>query len=162
ARPSGSPQTAKRSPRFAGPPKRITPVGSTVHSRARQRAPVTRPRRSLAPPNPIAAGTTATRRFANSSTWTRAPPRSGRRPPVGAGGRITDRVTLPTPGPYRVVIDAYPQTSGPQPNFQLFSTVTAGGPYEPQPLPPLRTTERVDGYTFTVHGRPHLRAIRPA
>ena len=43
-------------------------------------------------------------------------------PPVGPNGRIVDRVTFPSPGPYRVVIDVYPQPTGPasQTNFQLF------------------------------------------
>ena len=30
-------------------------------------------------------------------------------PPIGADGRITEEITLPTPGRYRVVIDAYPK-----------------------------------------------------
>ena len=39
-------------------------------------------------------------------------------PPVGPNGLISDTITFPKPGPYRVVIDAYPKTSGPVPNFQ--------------------------------------------
>jgi hypothetical protein len=85
-----------------------------------------------------------------------------RHPPVGANGRIADTVTFPKPGPYRVVIDAYPQTTGPQPNFQLFSTITVAGSYKPQPLPPFRASETVDGYRVTLHGTPHLKAIVPA
>ena len=29
-------------------------------------------------------------------------------------------LTFAKPGPYRVVVDAYPNTTGPQRNFQLF------------------------------------------
>jgi hypothetical protein len=85
-----------------------------------------------------------------------------RHPPVGADGRITDRIAFPAPGPYRVVIDVYPQTTGPQTNFQLFTTLRVRGAYTPQPLPPLRTRETIGGYTFALHGHPNLRAVEPA
>jgi hypothetical protein len=84
-----------------------------------------------------------------------------RHPPVAADGTFTDDIAFPAPGPYRVVVDAYP-ASGPQTNFQLFSSVTIGGAYAPQPLPPLKTTQVVDGYRITLHGAPQLRAIEPA
>jgi len=83
-------------------------------------------------------------------------------PPVGPGGRLAQTITFPSPGAYRVVIDAYPQTSGPQPNFQLFSTIRVAGEYTPQPLPPFRASETVDGYRLTLRGTPHLKAIVPA
>jgi hypothetical protein len=67
-----------------------------------------------------------------------------------------------SPGPYRLIVDVYPAEQSPQPNFQLFGSLTVKGPYTPQPLPPLRTTETVDGATFTLHGTPRLRAIEPA
>jgi len=80
-------------------------------------------------------------------------------PAVQPDGRfVVDDASLP-PGDYRVVVDAYP-ASGPQPNFQLFGRLSTGS-YTPQPLPPLRTTETVDGYTFTLHGAPRLRAVEP-
>ncbi|MGZ4439809.1 MAG: hypothetical protein ACXVZN_05500, partial [Gaiellaceae bacterium] len=50
----------------------------------------------------------------------------------------------------------------PQPNFQLFSTFTVAGPYTPRPLPPLETSQTVDGYRFTLQGRPKLHAIEAA
>jgi hypothetical protein len=83
-------------------------------------------------------------------------------PPVGPNGLISDTITFTKPGPYRVVIDVYPKTSGPVPNFQIDSHVTVAGAYHPQPLPPFRSSETVDGYHFTLHGTPHLRAIDPA
>jgi hypothetical protein len=85
-----------------------------------------------------------------------------RHPPVGPGGRISDTITFPEPGPYRVVIDVYPKTSGPVPNFQVFSKLTVAGAYHPLPLPALQTTQTVDGFRITLHGTPRLRAIRPA
>jgi len=83
-------------------------------------------------------------------------------PPVGPGGRLTDTVTFPAPGPYRVVIDAYPKNAGPVPSFQLFQTITVKGAYRPQPLPPSHTSDIVDGYHFTLRGTPHLHAVQAA
>jgi len=82
-------------------------------------------------------------------------------PPLGADGRARGQIVVPTPGRYRVVIDAYPQ-NGAQPNFQLFRWVTIPGPAPKQPLPPFHSTTVVDGYRFTLHGHPKLRAIEPA
>jgi hypothetical protein len=84
-----------------------------------------------------------------------------RHPPIRADGSFSEAITFPAPGPYRIVVDAYPQ-SGPQTNFQLFSNIDIAGNYKPRPLPPLRTTETVGGYRFALHGTPHLRAIEPA
>lgn len=83
-------------------------------------------------------------------------------PPVGPDGRISDTITFSEPGPYRVEIDVYPKTTGPIPNFQVTSNLTVAGKYTPQPLPPLRTTQTIDGFRFTLHGIPRLRAIYPA
>jgi hypothetical protein len=83
-------------------------------------------------------------------------------PPIGPDGRISDTIRFTEPGPYRVEIDVYPKTTGPIPNFQVTSNLTVAGKYTPQPLPPLRTTQTVDGFRFTLHGIPHLRAIYPA
>jgi hypothetical protein len=85
-----------------------------------------------------------------------------RHPPIGPDGKIVDSITFPEPGPYRLVIDAYPQTSGPQRNFQLFESLRVAGPYKPSALPPFSATDQVDGYRFTLHGTPHLKAISPA
>jgi hypothetical protein len=81
-------------------------------------------------------------------------------PPIGADGKIDDTVTFPTPGTYRLVVDAYPNLAGPLRNFQLFRTVQVKGTAPKQPLPPFRSSEVVDGFKFTIHGRPNLRAIQ--
>jgi hypothetical protein len=83
-------------------------------------------------------------------------------PPIDAEGRIAEDVTLPTPGRYRVVIDAYPRLSGPLRNFQLFRSITVGGTAVPKPLPPFRPTVTVDGYRFVLNHPPALHAIRAA
>jgi hypothetical protein len=84
-----------------------------------------------------------------------------RHPPVAADGRIAETLTLAAPGRYRVVVDVYP-AAGSQRNFQLFHTLTVAGTASRRPLPAFRPTVRVAGYTFTLHGRPRLRAISPA
>jgi hypothetical protein len=83
-------------------------------------------------------------------------------PPIGTDGRIAEKVTLPTPGRYRVVVDAYPRLSGPLRNFQLFRSITVAGKAAPRPLPPFRPTLTVAGYRFALNHPPVLHAIRPA
>jgi hypothetical protein len=82
-------------------------------------------------------------------------------PPVGPDGRVSETITLPRPGRYRVVVDAYPG-EGPLRNFQLFRTITVPGRATARPLPPYRAATTVDGYRFSLRSRPELRAIRPA
>jgi hypothetical protein len=82
-------------------------------------------------------------------------------PPVADDGHVVDPITFASPGRYRVLIDAYPAT-GPQPNFQLFRTITVAGPYHPQPIPPFRSTVDAGGYRIRIHGSPKLRAIQAA
>ena len=84
-----------------------------------------------------------------------------RHPKVGPGGEIRQPLVLPRPGPYRVLVDAYPNLSGPLRNFQLFANVRATGAYKPQPLPPFRASQVVDGYRVTLRGAGHLKAIDP-
>jgi hypothetical protein len=83
-------------------------------------------------------------------------------PPIAADGTFTDTVDFQLGGPYRVVIDVYPKQSTPQPNFQLFTRLRVEGAYSPRTLPPPSSTQTVDGYRFTLHGAPHLRAIQAA
>jgi hypothetical protein len=81
-------------------------------------------------------------------------------PPIGADGRISTSIAFAKPGPYRVVIDVYPNTSGPQKNFQLFGSLRVAGTYRPEQLPPYTATDVVDGYHVTIRGRPALHAIQ--
>jgi hypothetical protein len=81
-------------------------------------------------------------------------------PPIGPDGKISTTLTFTKPGPYRVVVDAYPNTTGPQRNFQLFSSLSVAGRYVPQGLPAFASTVVVDGYRITMHGRPELHAIQ--
>jgi hypothetical protein len=83
-------------------------------------------------------------------------------PPIGANGRISEGITLPTPGKYRVVVDAYPNLQGPLRNFQLFSVLTAPGTAPKKPLGQFHRTALVSGYRFTLKNAPRLKAISPA
>jgi hypothetical protein len=81
-------------------------------------------------------------------------------PPIAPDGKISTTITFTKPGPYKVVVDVYPDTTGPQRNFQLFGSMRVAGHYVPQKLPPFASTVVVDGYRITMHGRPTLRAIQ--
>jgi hypothetical protein len=84
-------------------------------------------------------------------------------PPVkhlGPSGKIHLRVVFPAPGPWRAVIDIYPNTTGPQTNFQLFHSLRVAGVYHPKKLPPFSPVVKVRGYTFVMHGKPKLEAIQ--
>jgi hypothetical protein len=85
-----------------------------------------------------------------------------RHPKVGPGGSIRQPIVLPAPGRYRVLVDAYPNLSGPQRNFQLFASLRAAGAYKPHPLPAFKPTQVVGGYRVSLRGASHLKAIRPA
>jgi len=81
-------------------------------------------------------------------------------PPIAPDGKIATTITFTKPGPYRVVVDAYPNTTGPQRNFQLFSSLRVAGRYVPQKPPAFVSTDVVDGYRVTLLGRPTLHAIQ--
>jgi hypothetical protein len=80
-------------------------------------------------------------------------------PPVGPGGSLRQTVTFPAPGPYRVLVDVYPNIPGGQPNFQLFTTVTVSGAYHPKRLPLFKPDLVVDGYHFDMQPHAALHAI---
>ena len=81
-------------------------------------------------------------------------------PPIGPNGLLTQKVTFPAPGPYRVLVDIYPNIPGGQPNFQLLHNVVVKGAYHPQPLPAFKPDQVVDGYHIDMHGHPSLHAIQ--
>lgn len=80
---------------------------------------------------------------------------------ISPGGRVSQPVVFPTPGRYRIVVDAYPAHTSPGSpiNFQLFTWVTVRGAYRAQKVPPYNPVDEVDGYRFEIAGRPHLKAI---
>jgi hypothetical protein len=84
-----------------------------------------------------------------------------RHPPLAADGTLSDTVVFPTPGRWRLVVDAYPASARPG-NFQLFRWITVSGKAPDEAIPPFRRSQVVDGYRFVVRGTPRLRAIQAA
>ena len=80
-------------------------------------------------------------------------------PPIGPNGLLRQTVTFPAPGPYKVLVDVYPNIPGGQPNFQLFRTVNVTGAYRPLPLPPFKSDLVVDGYHFDMAPHSQIHAI---
>jgi hypothetical protein len=85
-----------------------------------------------------------------------------RHPPIARDGSISLPVTFPAPGPYRVLVDIYPDV-GPntQPNFQLFANVDVQGSYHPKPLPGFHSAVTVDGDHFVMRTHSRLKSLKP-
>jgi len=83
-------------------------------------------------------------------------------PPITPNGLLRQTVTFPAPGPYRVLVDIYPNIPGGQPNFQLFQNITVAGHYHPLPLPAFKPDLVIDGYHLDMQGHPQLHAIQAA
>jgi hypothetical protein len=83
-------------------------------------------------------------------------------PPIGPDGSLRQTVSFPSPGPYRVLVDLYPNLPGAQANFQLVRSLTVAGVYHPQRLPAFRADQTIAGYHIDMHGRPALHAIQAA
>ena len=88
-------------------------------------------------------------------------------PPIAPNGQMSTPVTFPAPGQYKVVIDVYQKGTPTSPggpsipiNYQLTEHVQVQGAYHPKPLGPARGSVTTDGYTFTIHGNPDLRAAQ--
>jgi hypothetical protein len=83
-------------------------------------------------------------------------------PPVAPSGLLRQTVSFPAPGPYRVLVDIYPNVPGAGPNFQLHGTVDVAGAYRPVALPPFKADQTIDGYHFALRGNPRVHAIQAA
>jgi hypothetical protein len=83
-----------------------------------------------------------------------------RHPPVGANGQATQVIDFPSPGPYRVLVDAYPAIAGGPRNFQLHEDVRVGGRYRPRPLPAFSPVVTDGGYRVILRGPKLLHAIQ--
>jgi hypothetical protein len=84
-------------------------------------------------------------------------------PPISPSGRVTQRIVLPKPGPYRVLADVYPAHSGPgYVNFQLVRTIHAAGAYHAVPIPAFRPRVNVRGYQFRLQHLPSLHVAQAA
>lgn len=82
-----------------------------------------------------------------------------RHPPIGPDGRIQETIGFPSPGLYRVLVDAYPTGTR---NFQLHRELRVAGPYRPRPLPPFDPVVTREGYRVTLSGPRRLHPIEAA
>jgi hypothetical protein len=82
-----------------------------------------------------------------------------RHPPIGADGRIVETIEFPSPGPYRVLVDAYPAKTR---NFQLHEDLRVAGTYRPQPLPRFTPVVTREGYRVSLSGPRRLHPIEAA
>ena len=85
-----------------------------------------------------------------------------RHPPVGANGRVVQTIDFPTPGRYRVLVDAFPAIPGGPKNFQLRADVRVAGQHREQPLPPFRPVVVARGARVSLRGPSTLKPIEPA
>ena len=85
-----------------------------------------------------------------------------RHPPIGPDGTITQSVTFPSAGPWRVLVDVYPDLgANTLQNFQLTRDVKVSGAYAARPLPRFRATQTVAGYRFTMRAPKTVKALKP-
>ncbi|HLM36506.1 MAG TPA: hypothetical protein VK287_01825 [Gaiellaceae bacterium] len=85
-----------------------------------------------------------------------------RHPPVRPDGRVVQPIDFPTPGRYRVLVDAFPAIEGGPRNFQLHTDVGVAGRYRPQALPQFDPLVTARGYRISLKAPRVLRAIEPA
>ena len=80
-------------------------------------------------------------------------------------GRVSEPVVFPTPGRYRITIDAYPKVDRARPrpfNFQLFKWVTVRGKYRPTAASSIPLDAGGRRLPLQIQGHPHLKAIEPS
>ena len=82
-----------------------------------------------------------------------------RHPPVASSGRVVETLDFPTPGPYRVLVDAYPALAGAPRNFQLHEDVRVAGSYRPRALPTFSPVVTEDGYRVALHGPKRIHPV---
>ena len=82
-----------------------------------------------------------------------------RHPPIGRDGRIEETIQFPSPGPYRVLVDAYPAKTR---NFQLHRDLRVAGSYRPRPLSQFKPVVTSQGYRVTLSAPKRLHAIEAA
>jgi hypothetical protein len=82
-----------------------------------------------------------------------------RHPPIGSKGKTAETIDFPSPGPYRVLVDAFPAVKGAPRNFQLHEDIRVAGRYHPRVLPGVSSVVTDAGYRVTLRGPKQLHAI---
>jgi hypothetical protein len=82
-----------------------------------------------------------------------------RHPPVAPNGRVAETLDLPSPGPYRVLVDAYPALRRAPRNFQLHADVRVAGRYRPRRLPSFSPVVTEGGYRVALRAPERIQPI---
>ena len=83
-------------------------------------------------------------------------------PPIAPDGTVSTKVTFPSPGPWHVLVDIYPDLgTNFQRNFQLTSSIHVAGAYHPRPLPAFHAQVSTGGDRFTLRLPRRIRSLRP-
>jgi hypothetical protein len=83
-------------------------------------------------------------------------------PPIGPDGSISEKVTFPSPGPWHVLVDVYPNLGANfQRNFQLTQTIDVAGAYHPHQLPAFTAADTVGGDRFAMKSPGKIRSLQP-
>lgn len=84
-----------------------------------------------------------------------------RHPQVAADGSVAQEIAFPDPGPWHVLVDAYPDL-GPNTlqNFQLTGEIEVEGAYDPRPLGTFKPVANVGGDRFALKLPRPLKALQ--
>jgi len=84
-------------------------------------------------------------------------------PPLKADGSVSEKVTFPSAGPWRVLTDVYPDLGeNTLQNFQLHEDIDVKGDYKPQQLPATtKTDQTIDGDEFALTTPKKLQSLKP-
>jgi hypothetical protein len=83
-------------------------------------------------------------------------------PPIAPDGTVSRKVSFPSPGPWHVLVDVYPDLgANVQRNFQLTQTIHVAGSYHPRPIPAFRSDVTVGGDHFAMSLPARIRSLRP-
>jgi hypothetical protein len=79
-------------------------------------------------------------------------------PPIASDGTVSASVTLPSPGVWRVLVDAYATLPGQPPNFQLHRDIDVSGGAAAATVPATFVPKvKTGGATFEVLGKPDVK-----
>jgi hypothetical protein len=83
-------------------------------------------------------------------------------PPLNADGSVNEKVTFPSAGPWRTLVDVYPDLGeSTLQNFQLTDDIDVKGDYKAQSLPATKADQTVDGDQFALDLPKKLESLKP-
>ena len=83
-------------------------------------------------------------------------------PPMQVDGSVSTDVTLPSGGPWRLLVDAYPDLgANTLQNFQLTKDLDVKGAYHAEQLPAPQAAQTIDGDRFAIDLPGKLKSLKP-